>query len=81
MKKRERIQGSEALSSKEASCADFREYISTPGKPEDTQYREVLEEFANDAERQEALRVIRGLEKLWGRVSLPSDFREIISDS
>ena len=79
MKKRDVIQNLEELWGKAPLPADFREVISTPmavGQEED--YEE-LEELEDDKEKEEIREIIQGLEELWGKAPLPTDFREVVS--
>ena len=79
MKKRELIQGLEELWGKAPLPTDFREVILTPSTAEQDQDYEELEGFENEKGKQEARELIQGLEELWGKAPLPTDFREVIS--
>ena len=79
MKERDVIQGLEELWGKAPLPADFREVISTPMTVGQNEDYEELEEFEDDKEKEEIREIIQGLEELWGKAPLPTDFREVVS--
>ena len=78
MKERDVIQGLEQLWGKAPLPADFRDVISTPATSAQDQDYEELEEFEDDKEKRGAREIIQGLQELWGKASLPADFRDVI---